>query len=94
MQYGLTIVASNVGGISGQVTDGVTGYLIGGSEAVLTLDYKPDSQELSVAIEKLLNDMDKCRTMGQEGLKRYKQEFTLQRFEERFCGCLQSVCRQ
>lgn len=94
MQYGLTVVASNVGGISGQVTDGVTGYLIGGAKAVLTLNYKPDSQELSAAIEKLLNDMDKCRTMGQEGMKRYKQEFTLQRFEERFCGCLQSVCRQ
>lgn len=91
MQYGLTVVASNVGGIGGQVADGVTGYLIGGAEAVLTLDYKPDSQELSDAIEKLLNDMDKCRAMGKEGFKRYKQEFTLQRFEERFCECIQNL---
>ncbi len=89
MQYGLAVVASNVGGISGQVSDGLTGYLIGGTESILTLDYKPNPQELSDAIEKLLNDMDRCRTMGQEGLKRYKQEFTLQRFEERFCECIQ-----
>ncbi len=93
MQYGLAVVASNVGGVCGQVSDGLTGYLIGGTEAVLTLDYKPDIQELSLAIEALLNDMDKCRTMGQEGLKRYKQEFTLQRFEERFCKCLQTFIR-
>lgn len=91
MQYGLAVVASNVGGISGQVTDGVTGYLIGGTESVLTLNYKPDSRELSDAIEKLLNDMDKCRAMGQEGLKRYRQEFTLQRFEERFCECIHNL---
>ena len=93
MQYGLAVVASNVGGISGQVSDGLTGYLIGGTESILTLDYKPNPQELSDAIEKLLNDMDRCRTMGQEGLKRYKQEFTLQRFEERFCKCLQTFIR-
>lgn len=93
MQHELAVVASNVGGISGQVSEGKTGYLIGGAEAILTLEYKPDSRELCVALEELLGNMQRCRQMGQEGLKRYKQEFTLQRFEERFCECLQTFVK-
>ncbi len=90
MQHGLTVVASNVGGISGQVSDGRTGFLIGGSEAILTLKYRPASQELASALESLLTDREQYKNMGREGRIRFEQEFTLQRFEERFCECLQT----
>lgn len=90
MQHGLTVVASNVGGISGQVSDGRTGFLIGGPETVLTLKYRPNPQELASTLEPLLTDKERCRNMGREGRIRFEQEFTLQRFEERFRKCMQA----
>ena len=94
MQHGLTVVATNVGGVSGQVADGATGRLVGGNEAILTLDFRPDPRQLAAALEELMLDMDRCHAMGQEGQKRYRQEFTLQRFEERFCKELMKVKRK
>lgn len=90
MQHELTVVASNVGGISGQIEENVTGKLIGGKEPILTLDYRPDSHEMSDVLEVVLSDMEQCHTMGVEGRKRYEREFTLKRFEERFCDILHS----
>lgn len=90
MQHGLAVVATNVGGVSGQIKDDVTGKLIGGKYPILTLDYKPNPQELASVLSDLLTDIGKCCSMGMEGRIRYEQEFTLQRFEQRFCECLKA----
>ena len=89
MQHGLAVVASNVGGISGQIEDGITGKLIGGNTPVLTLDYMPNPQELSDALKSLLSDMNKCHAMGTAGYNKFKKEFTLQAFERNFVKSLQ-----
>lgn len=81
MMHGIACVSTNEGGISNIINNGKTGIIV----------EKNNSEELADIIEKLLNDMDKCRAMGQEGLKRYRQEFTLQRFEERFCECIHNL---
>lgn len=81
MMHGIACVSTNEGGISNIIQNGKTGIIV----------EKNSPEKLADIIEILLNDMDKCRAMGKEGLKRYKQEFTLQRFEERFCECIQNL---
>lgn len=81
MMHGIACVSTNEGGISNIIQNGKTGIIV----------EKNSPEKLADIIEKLLNDMDKCRAMGKEGFKRYKQEFTLQRFEERFCECIQNL---
>lgn len=90
MQHGLAVVASNVGGMSGLVADGVTGRLIGGNEPILTMDYRPDPQELALVLEDIIADREQCRAMGEESYKRFKEHFTLQVFERKFVEALKS----
>ncbi|MCM1108570.1 MAG: glycosyltransferase family 4 protein [Clostridium sp.] len=80
MSHGIACVSTNEGGISSIVDNGKTGILV----------EKQNPRQLAAALEELMLDMDRCHAMGQEGQARYCQEFTLQRFEERFCGCLQA----
>ncbi len=91
MQHGLAVVASNVGGMSGLVADGVTGRLIGGNEPILTMDYRPDPQELASVLEDIIVNRELCRTMGKGGGRRFKEEFTLQAFERKFVDSLRWV---
>lgn len=81
MSHGIACVSTNEGGITSIIDNGKTGILV----------EKQNSQQLAAALEDLLNDMDRCHAMGQEGLKRYRQEFTLQRFVERFCACIKKA---
>lgn len=81
MMHGLTCVSTNEGGILGIIENGQTGLVVS----------KNNPQELASALESLLSDMERCRAMGVEGRKRYEREFTLKRFEERFCKCVNDV---
>ena len=92
MQHGLPVVATNVGGISIAVEQGVNGLLVGGDRPIMTLTYRPDAQELADNLRILLTDMGLRTKMGLAGLKKYQSDLTLQCFEERFveaiCHCL------
>lgn len=81
MMHGLACISTNEGGISGIIEDGKTGIIVN----------KNNPQELASVLEVMLSDMERCRAMGIEGRKRFDREFTLKRFEERFCNCLKGL---
>lgn len=84
MQHGLPVVATNVGGVSIAVEQGVNGLLVGGYKPIMSLAYRPDAQELADNLKILLIDKGLRTKMGLAGLKKYQSNLTLQCFEERF----------
>lgn len=90
MQHGLPIVATNVGGVSIAVEQGVNGLLIGGDKPIMTLDYRPDAQELADNLKTLLTDKKLRTEMGIASLEKYKTNLTLQCFEKRFIEVLKN----
>lgn len=91
MQYSLPVIASNVGGISNQVIDGVNGYLLGGDTPIMENTFRPNPNELASRLEMLLLDPELRQRMGQEGRRRYETCFTLPVFEENFKNTLLSI---
>ncbi|MEM2981369.1 MAG: glycosyltransferase family 4 protein [Thermoproteota archaeon] len=67
MAAGKPVVASNVGGVSEVVQDGINGYL------VPPRDYK----ETALRIIDLLNDQEKARKMGQTGRKMIEEQLNM-----------------
>lgn len=94
MQYGKAVVATNVGGISAEVEEGVNGFLIGGKEPILDNGFRPDAKEIADVIEQLANDRELCKRMGDAGRKKYEKEFTLEAFEDNFVNCLKSISHE
>lgn len=92
MQHGLPIVATNVGGISTAVENGVNGILIGGDKPVMSLDYRPDAQELANALQKLLTNQALRQQMGMAGREKFERDFTQERFENRFVEVMKECC--
>lgn len=74
MQYKLPIVTTNEGGIPDVVKDGINGYVC----------KKEDTTSVATAIETLLNNKEKRTRMGENGYKIFKEDFTLQKFNENF----------
>lgn len=94
MQFSLPVVASNVGGISSQVEDGVNGFLLGGSTPIMKNTFRPDPVEMADKLEILLRDPDLCVKMGAEGRRKYENHFTLSVFEENFKNTLYSLLKE
>lgn len=88
MQYGISVVATNVGGISDAVSNGENGILVGGDKPIMSNKYRPDPNEISEALKKLLLDDDLRKGMGQNGRRRYKDYFTLETFEKNFVNTI------
>jgi len=61
------IVATDVGGVSEAVMDGVNGYLVP----------PRDPTSLAKAILRLINDPDKAREMGLKGRRLVEQRFSM-----------------
>ena len=68
MRAGLPVVASDVGGVSESVTDGVTGFLIP----------KGDKATFADRLMLLLRDAALCRKMGLAGRAAYEREFSFE----------------
>jgi len=68
MRAGLPVVASNVGGVSESVTDGLTGFLVPKSNKTVLAD----------RLMRLLNDSALRQQMGQAGRKVYEREFAFE----------------
>ena len=83
MQFGVPVVASNVGGVSAEVEDSVTGYLLGGKQPIMLNTFRPDAREIADKLEKLLNDADLRHKMGTAGREKFEKEFVLEVFEKR-----------
>ena len=81
MQYGLPCVTTNEGGIPDIVEDGVNGLIA----------ERHDPQSLALCIERLLNDAELRRKMGQNGLQRYQSHFTIDCFEHNFVEIITKI---
>ena len=72
MQYKLSIVTTNEGGIPDIVTDGLNGFVC----------ERKDVDSIADALEKLIQDKDLRVKMGMEGYHQYTSKFTLNVFEK------------
>lgn len=89
MQFGLPVVASNVGGVSEEVEEGVNGYLLGGMKPVMLNTFRPNAKEIADKLELLLKDASICKKMGRAGKEKFEREFTLDVFEKRMKDILE-----
>jgi glycosyltransferase involved in cell wall biosynthesis len=83
MAMGIPVISTNVGGIPEVVEDGVTGILVPPG----------NSNALSHAIMRLLDDPHMRETMGREGRKRVEERFTLQGHVQRIQEIYRDVLR-
>ena len=91
MQFGLPVVASNVGGVSAEVEDGVSGFLLGGKLPIMLNTFRPDACEIADKLQVLLTDIDLRHKMGLVGREKFEREFTLEVFEKRMVEILFSL---
>ena len=91
MQFALPVVASNVGGVSAEVEDGVNGYLLGGKQPVMLNTFRPDAKEIADKLEMLLSDSVLRSNMGKAGREKFEKEFTLEVFEKRMTWILEHI---
>lgn len=73
MEYGLPCISTAEGGICGIIDDGKTGYIIEKKNAVALAD----------KIAFLIDHPDIRKEMGENGRKKFKEQFTLSIFENR-----------
>lgn len=81
MEQGLACISTREGGISAIIEEGKTGYVI-------------EKQQPLVLAEKiacLIDYQALCQSMGEAGRKKFKEEFTLERFEDRMKEILQEI---
>lgn len=88
MQFALPVVASNVGGVSAEVEEGVSGFLLGGKQPIMLNTFRPDVCEIADKLQVLLTDTDLRHKMGSAGREKFEREFTLEVFEKRIVEIL------
>jgi glycosyltransferase involved in cell wall biosynthesis len=81
MSYSLPIISTFEGGIPDIVDKGKNGFLVP----------QKDSQSLADVLEILIQNEQLRSKMGKEGREKYEQEFTLEKFEERFTEILSKI---
>lgn len=83
MRAGLPVVASNVGGVSEQVTNGVSGYLIPAA----------DVESLRDRLQKMIDSPELVQSMGAAGRKRFEKDFRIESAIAKTVEIYRSVCR-
>ena len=83
MQQEKACISTNEGGIPEIIIPDQTGYLIP----------KQDHVSLANKISYLIDHQDLCAQMGKNGLIRYNQLFTLQKFEENFVSIIKDCLK-
>lgn len=81
MQFALPVVATNVGGVTEEIEDGVNGFIVKAG----------DSASLADNLARLMSDDELRRRMGEDGYRKFKQCFTLGAFESRFADELKNL---
>lgn len=84
MQFSLPVVSTYEGGIPDVVEDGITGFLVP----------VKDAKSLAEKIEILIKDPELRMKMGKAGRKKYEEEFTLEKFENRIVEILNDVAEK
>lgn len=80
MEHALPCIATDEGGISDIVDEGETGFIVS----------KRHSEALANKIEYLLVHPEERMRMGKLGYKKFKNQFTVGKFEERLAEILKS----
>lgn len=73
MEQNLACISTREGGISAIIEEGKTGYVIDKQQPLVLAD----------KIAYLIDHPTLCQAMGEAGRKKFKEEFTLERFENR-----------
>lgn len=81
MQHNLPVVSTYEGGIPDIVEDGITGFLVP----------QKDVHALADKLEILMRNSELRKEMGIAGRKKYEEEFTLEKFENRLVKILKEV---
>ncbi len=81
MEYKLPVISTNEGGIPDVVKDGENGLIA----------ERNDSQSLASCISRLLDDRQLREKMGEDGYHKFKEKFTLRRFEKQMHDILQTI---
>lgn len=82
MQHGLPVITTDEGSIPDIVEDGKTGFIVP----------KQDPEALAAKMEFFLDNPDQGILMGENGRKKYEQEYRLEIWEDRLCRILESIC--
>ena len=78
MEQSVPCVSTDEGGISGIISEGETGFMVG----------KRDAAALAEKLEYLMFHPEKRKRMGENGRRKMKEQFTLRKFEERMTEIL------
>lgn len=81
MQWRLPIVTTDEGGVPDVVKDGINGLIC----------KRKSAMSLAVALERLITVPQLRVQMGENGYLRYKNLFTLKKFEQELCDILKSI---
>lgn len=81
MQFSLPVISTNEGGIPDVVENGKTGFLVP----------QQDSAALAEKMEFLINNPDRRKEMGELGRNKFVEEFSLEKFENRFISILRDI---
>lgn len=84
MQYGITCISTDEGGIPSIIEEGKTGFIIN----------KQQPLTLANRIEYLIDNPEFCQILGKAGKKKFKEEFTLEQFENRLKNILQKIINE
>ncbi len=81
MEFKLPVIATNEGGISDVVKDGENGLIC----------EKRSPESLADCIEHLFDDEKLRQAMGEDGYKKFREQFTLQAFESNITSCIKEA---
>lgn len=81
MSFGLPCISTNEGGIPDLLDDGKNGIIV----------EKKNPEKLSIAMKKMMMDPVMATMMGKNAYEKFKQNYTLHKFEENICSIL-NVC--
>ncbi|WP_276864609.1 glycosyltransferase family 4 protein [Mediterranea massiliensis] len=81
MEYAIPCISSNEGGVPTVIDEGKTGYVIEKQQPLI----------LAEKIAYLIDHPALSQAMGEAGRKKFKEEFTLERFENRMKEILQEI---
>ena len=84
MAAGLPVVASNVGGLTEAIEDGITGVLVPPG----------DCGAMAAAITALLDSHDKADQMGKKGLQRVRAQFSMEKFSQTILSAYIALSRR
>ena len=81
MQQRIPVISTNEGAIPEIIEDGYNGYIVAKNNPVALAD----------KIEYLINNPKLRHKMGKNGLNRYEERYTLEKFEHNFVNTMQKI---